>query len=69
MEKISFSGFLQEIIMKPQGLPCFSLQAELNRARTKQERAYQKFWCKQQEMEIQVARRRTTMVMAGRREA
>jgi hypothetical protein len=39
MEKISsfFSGFLEEIIRKTQVLPCFSLRAEMDRARAKRE--------------------------------
>ncbi|CAD6261624.1 unnamed protein product [Miscanthus lutarioriparius] len=46
MEKISsFSGLLEEIITKPQGSPCFSLRAELDRPRAKRERAYWKFQC------------------------
>ncbi|CAD6258968.1 unnamed protein product [Miscanthus lutarioriparius] len=53
LEKISScSGLLEEIIAKSQGSPCSSLRAELDRARAKRERAYEKFQRQQLELEI-----------------
>jgi len=53
LEKISScSGLLEEIIARPQGLPCSSLRAELDRACAKRERAYEKFQRQQLELEI-----------------
>ena len=43
LEKISsYLGSLEEIISKPQGSPCSSVQAEQDRSRAQKDRAYQK---------------------------
>ena len=53
-EKISsYAGLLEEIISKPQGSLCSSVQAERHRARAKRYRAYQKLQRQQLEMDIQ----------------
>ena len=52
-EKISScAGLLEEIISKPQGSLCSSVQAERDRARAKRDRAYQNLQRQQLEMEI-----------------
>ncbi|KAG0528235.1 hypothetical protein BDA96_06G300900 [Sorghum bicolor] len=55
LEKISScSGLLEEMIAQPQGSPCSSLRAELDRLRAKRERAYEKFQRQQLETMQQI---------------